>query len=201
MLGRRLNLSLSINSAFIAEWNPRYEKTEKDQPEYEAILTVVAAELRKESTLTRQTFTRIINWKAARVKGKLNSDYEPYSKTFAKAHQSADVLNRISLLTQLDGIGVPVASTILHFMDPHAVPINDIRTVEVLHYAGLLKYLSRDEKRFAAFREALLNIRASSPDFTLRQIDRALFAYHKQFFEPQIKGIQPKLRACRRSAR
>ncbi len=193
-------MSLIINSAFIEEWNPRYDETEKDQPEYEAILIAVAGELRKESTLTRETFIRIINWKAARVKGRLNSDYEPYSKTFAKAHQSADVLNRISLLTQLDGIGVPVASTILHFMDPHVVPINDVRTVEILHYAGLLKYLSRDEKRFAAFQEALLNIRANSPDFTLRHIDRALFAYHKQFFEPEIKGIQPKLKACRKSA-
>ncbi len=61
-------MSLIIDSAFNAEWNPRYDKTEKDQPAYEAILSTVAEEVRKESTLTHETFIRIINWKAARVK-------------------------------------------------------------------------------------------------------------------------------------
>ena len=190
-------MTLLIDCAFIEHWHPLYEKTETDQPKYEMILRDVERDLKEHGTLAKTTFLRIIDWKAARVKGALTDDYSQYERNIAVAHQTTDPIERILTLTALDGIGVPVASTILHFMDPDAIPINDYRTVEVLHYAGLLLHLSRDAKRFPAFMQTILKIRENCPSFTLRQIDRALFAYHKQYFEPEIKSIRSSKKSCR----
>lgn len=187
-------LSILIDDDFIGKWHPLYDCVESDQCKYELILAAVDSDLKRRGTLEQQTFIRILDWKAARVKGKISAEYDVYARAFSQAHLIGDPLGRIGPLVALDGIGVPVASTILHFMDPIQIPINDIRTVEVLHYAGLLRHLSRDEKRFPAFRAAILAIQSRFPNFSLRQIDRALFAFHKLEYEPRIKWVVAKVR-------
>lgn len=72
-------------------------------------------------------------------------------------------------------------------MYPKRLPIMDKRTVEVLHYAGHLKSKQRNETSYAAFRAAIFGIAQQCPRWSLRNIDRALFAYHKFEFEPCLK--------------
>ena len=191
-------MSLEIDCQFIKKWHPLYDCTETDQKKYDSILSIVVAELGNTGTLTRETFIRIIDWKASRVKGKLDAEYGPYSDAFRLAHSTKEVMKKLKYLIALPGIGVPVASTILHFMEPADIPINDFRTVEILHFAGLIQFLSRDEKRFGPFRDAILSIKRRCPEFSLRQIDRALFAYHKQDYVPHIKGKSARSSQCRR---
>ena len=181
----------AINCEFLNEWNPKYDSVESDQEEYEEILAAVGLELASYGTLAKETFLKIIDWKAARVKGKLSTEYDEYAAAIKKTYKVSEVRSRVNVLINLDGIGVPVASTILHFMFPNEVPINDYRTVEILHAAGLIRQLSRDQKRFAPFTSAILEIRSQCPQFTIRQIDRALFAYHKLKFEPEKTGRPP----------
>ncbi len=186
---------LTINCEFLSQWNPQYDHVENDQKRYDEILVAVESELARSGTLSEQTFLRIIEWKAARVKGKLSTGYGEYAIAIKAAHQANGIDSKVRILVQLDGIGVPVASTILHFMFPNEIPINDRRTVEILHAAGLVKHSSRDEQRFLPFVAAILQIRLQCPQFTLREIDRALFAYHKLEFEPRRTGKPPRLKS------
>ena len=59
------------------------------------------------------------------------------------------------------------------------MPIIDVRTVEVLFAAGYITTENRDLEHYEEFRRAIDGIRRRCPGWTLRQIDRALFAYHK----------------------
>ena len=80
---------------------------------------------------------------------------------------------------ELDGIGAPIGSTILHFIYPDKFPIMDVRTCESLFHLGYIKSKSRDEKRYPMFRKAILDIQKQCDQYSLRQIDKALFAYDK----------------------
>lgn len=77
---------------------------------------------------------------------------------------------------KLPGVGAPTGSTIIHFIHPDTMPIIDVRTVEVLFAAGHVKTKHRDLEHYETFRAAMDKIRRDCRNWTLRQIDRALFA-------------------------
>lgn len=170
----------SIDDHFIQAWHPRYDETEDDEPEYKRLLNKVSAEMRADSSLTRQTFTEILNWKSARVKGRVDwSNFEAYTNAIRKCH-AASGMERMNLLVELPGIGAPVASTILQFLYPSSFPIIDRRTVTVLRHFGYITRKSTGIAQYPAFMVAVLAVRDSCPKWSLREIDRAIFAYHKQ---------------------
>jgi hypothetical protein len=80
---------------------------------------------------------------------------------------------------ELRGIGAPVGSTILHFIYPDRFPVIDVRTCEALYHHGYIASTTRDVKRYPDFRKAILGIQKQYGQYSLRQIDKALFAYHK----------------------
>ena len=171
---------LKIDEAFLGTWSPRYDETEHDEDEYRSILATVAEDVSGIQTLSRRSFERIIEWKAARVKAIINwNEFDVYGHAFKACLESPDE-QKLPILDALYGIGVPVASTVLHFMYPDRFPIMDIRTVEVLHQAGCIESTQRDQKHYMPFRSAILGIAQRSPGSSLREIDRSLFAYHKQ---------------------
>jgi hypothetical protein len=75
-------------------------------------------------------------------------------------------------------------------MHPQTIPIIDVRTVEVLFKAGLLSTDQRDLAHYEEFRQAIERLGHLCPSWSLRQIDRALFAYHKQCLN-EIGGESP----------
>ena len=173
-----------IDDAFIARWHPKYDETETDEPRYQCIASKVQREIRDVGGIGRETFTDILDWKAARVKGKIDwQNTDRYIRCF-KLCLEAESQERLAMLAGLPGVGVPVASTILHFMEPSKFPIMDVRTVEVLHRFRYIKHRSRDLKRYPLFQNAIHSVQCASPTWSLRQIDRALFAFHKQ--RPQL---------------
>lgn len=186
------NSSLRIDNSFIAEWHPKYDEIEADEPDYKYLVVQVKKELDKNGTLSKKVFTEILNWKAPRVKGivKLN-EFETYANGIRDAF-IAQADNKLTILCGLYGIGAPVGSTILHFMHPNDFPIIDIRTAETLYHAGYLNSSKTDLSHFAAFRTELLKIANECPSFSLREIDRALFAYHKIKLSPGNLKRRPK---------
>ena len=173
---------------------PRYDDTESDETEYTRLVKDVASDVAEFKTLRRDTFTRILHWKSPRVKGKIDwVKYQDYLDTIEKCI-SAPESDKLELLANLPGIGVPVASTIVHFLFPDRFPIIDVRTVEVLHKFGLLLHTARDLNRYPAYMGAILEIQSRNNKWNLRQIDRALFAYHKKNF-PSLGGSR-KSRSC-----
>jgi hypothetical protein len=168
-----------IDSAFIEKWEPRYDVIASDQREYLALIDIVGGETRNSQTITLETFQRIINWKSPRARGKINwSDYGRYQKAF-QLILSPSQTSKMNFLIVLPGIGAPIASVILHFIFPLVFPIYDFRTVEVLHCFGHLHSKVVSLVRYTEFHEAMQRLQAELANYDLRQIDRALFAFHK----------------------
>lgn len=185
-----------IDDKFIKEWHPQYDKSEigGDYVEYENIIEEVSREV-SQGTISKPTFIRILNWKAPRVKGivRLNN-FDDYAEGVKRALQVPDS-RKLPILDDLYGIGVPVASTILHFIYPSTFPIMDIRVAEVLYYSGYLNAKSRTQNNYVNFRRVILNI-AEQSKCSLREIDRALFAYHKIELERKIRNATGKAKGC-----
>lgn len=187
---------LIIDPAFISLWHPRYDEIEDDEPEYQGLVAQIRHELGEQGFLSKDTFIRVLNWKAPRVKGiaRLN-DFFLYEQGIANAVRVEDS-QKLDVLCQLRGIGAPVGSTLLHLMYPSTFPIIDIRTAETLHHAGLVGSPATDIAHYPAFTAAIMNVANKMPTFTLREVDRALFAYHKIILSPSLKrnvlGAHPK---------
>ena len=140
-------------------------------------------------TISKGTFRAIWGWKGAmRVIRFVNmSEYDArYADAFRRA-ALATPPGRLYLLLgngmKLPGVEAATGSTLLHFMDPETMPIIDVRTIGVLFPAGLISTRQKDLEHYEEFRQAVLGIRSRCPAWTLRQIDRALFAYHSEVID------------------
>jgi hypothetical protein len=180
-------MTLQIADAFIREWDPKYP--EKDEVRYEPLVATVAQEMNSRGTISKETFKAIWKWKGAmRVIRHVRFDeYDTrYAGAFRRAASAPPERKLAALLAPgvtLPGVGAPTGSTIIHFIHPQSMPIIDVRTVGVLFEAGLVSTKQRDLGHYEEFRKAIEGIRHRCPSWSLRQIDRALFAYHKQVLD------------------
>jgi len=177
-------LLAKLDDDFIQFWHPKYDETEDDEPKYKCLLDMVGSEILTEHTLSKDTFTEILNWKSARVKGRIKWDeFKKYQDVITECLSVPDAEKMNLLVDKLYGFGAPVASTFLQFIYPSAFPIVDRRTVDVLRYFGYIQYKSTGIAQYAAFKAAILKIQEKCPKWNLREIDRALFSFHKQNLE------------------
>ncbi len=185
------NLRFQIDDAFIRMWDPRYK--EKDEGDYEEVKQLVSADLKATGTISLTTFRRIWHWKGADrvIRHVRLSEYEAlYAPAFRRAASAPPERKLAELIgpnVKLPGVGAPTGSTIIHFFHPETMPIIDVRTVEVLHAAGLISTKQRDFEHYEEFRNAIEGISRRCPGLKLRQIDRALFAYHKEVMTQKRK--------------
>lgn len=185
-----------IDDNFIKKWHPKYDGSEigGDYVEYETLIKEVSKKV-SQGIISKPTFIRILDWKAPRVKCivRLNN-FDYYAEGIKRALQAPEDC-KLQILDELYGIGVPVVSTILHFMYPSPFPIMDVRAAEVLYYSGYLNAKSRTQNNYVNFCRAISNI-AKESKCTIREIDRALFAYHKIELEPKIRRDKGKMESC-----
>ena len=177
----QIQAPLVIDDAFFREWEPQYDRIESDEPEYQRLLSVVSREIASTGTISKETFLDIWRWKGAirAIRHVLLEQYDDlYAEAFRKAY-SEEPERKLDVLFGLPGILAPSASTLIHLMCPQTMPIIDVRTVEVLFEAGLIKSRSCGLKQYGDFCRAINGIKGKFPGWSLRQIDRALFAYHK----------------------
>ena len=188
-------MTFPIDDAFIGKWHPKYDDLDVggDDKDYKKLIEKVKDEINSKGTLSQETFLEIRRWKGAmRVIRHIKLDeYDSrYAPAFCKAANAPPERKLYLLLAgreKLPGVGAPTASTIIHFIHPETMPIIDVRTVETLHAAGLISTKQRDLEHYEEFRKAIDRIRRDCPNCTLRQIDRALFAYHKLVLDKNRK--------------
>lgn len=193
----------SIDDDFIAAWERRYDEKDEDEPKYQRLVEQTAGDLAGEGKVAKETFAAICRWKwgrraTARFRYlELDRYREVYQPRLEEAGRPGfQPRRRLEALTILKGLGTATASTLLHFMVPQNMPIIDTRTCEVLAVARLFRPNRRVAEELARtgrvalgpvsnahydpFCEAIALIRKGCQRaWTLRQIDRALFAYHK----------------------
>lgn len=79
-------------------------------------------------TISKTTFIEILNWKSPRLKGIVRlAEFGNYESGIKRALDAPDD-QKLSILDDLYGIGVPTASTILHIIYPSKFPIMDINS-------------------------------------------------------------------------
>ena len=175
-------MPVRIDDAFIGEWGPRY--AENDEKQYNDLVRKVSEETALLGAMSRDTFAQIYGWKTRNRSARhlrLDRYDEEYLPALQKAFR-ADSNKKTGCLVVLHGVSDATASVILHFMHPNLMPIMDVRTVEVLQHFGSLLPFRRTEgsaERYEHFCNAIDDIKRRCPCWTLREIDRALFVYHK----------------------
>ena len=168
-----------IDDRFIEKWSCKFNAGARGEERYLHIISKVNAEIRNKGNLSKRTFIEIIDWKSPRVRPIFEKgDYRTYKKGITRSLLESDD-DKLPTLMELRGIGAPIGSAILHFIYPDRFPVMDIRTCEALYHLGYIQSKARDEKRYPAFRKAILGIQQRHGRWSLRQIDKALFAYHK----------------------
>ena len=179
-----------INENFVKNWIPKKKnsdeieiskKKKSDEDEYDSILKKIQEQ---DSYIDWKTFERIYNWKASRSKNYLDTkNKELYISAFKEISDLDDV-EKINFFKQtkqrkkLPGILEPIASTILHFKYPDKFPIMDVRTVGTLRDKGLLKAKKISYENYRA--EIFKIYDNCKKEFSLREIDKALFTYNEQ---------------------
>jgi thermostable 8-oxoguanine DNA glycosylase len=137
----------------------------------------------EEGTWSREDLEWIIEWKVgnAFVKPVLrhlrnNDDGEIQKHIDAAVHQSS-IRSKVEALTTLNGVGVPVASAILLFINPEQFTVIDKRAWNVLRES---EYLSQELSDDPTAEEYLLYLGAcwtlaNEYDVSIRTLDRALW--------------------------
>ena len=181
-----------VDKTFIQKWAPRYDLSGvgDNYSDYDNILREVAKET-CQGSITKSTFIKILRWKSPRLQGIVPLDrYNEYNDKIKEAIAASDK-EKLQILDGLYGVGVPVASTILHFIYPSRFPIMDVRVTEALVNFGYLDVKARSPKNYFVYQKTLLSI-VQNTGCSMREIDKALFAYHKQIIKPKKRNTKPR---------
>lgn len=116
-------------------------------------------------------------WKTVRSRPKVAANTEAaIADATGRALAAGDEATRIAALLELEGVGVPTASTLLYFAFPHDYPILDVRALESLGVKPRSTYpVSFWLEYLSVCRE--LSRRAG---VSLRTLDKALWQYSKE---------------------
>jgi hypothetical protein len=140
-------------------------------------LMAVGEAARARGHYTREEFILVCGWKTVRSRPKVmsNSEADVVDAT-GRSFASTDEAGRIAALLDLDGVGVPTASTLLHVAFPADYPILDVRALESLGVKARSQY---PVSFWLGYLEACREI-AAHCGVSLRTLDKALWQYSKE---------------------
>jgi GrpB-like predicted nucleotidyltransferase (UPF0157 family) len=139
-------------------------------------LTVGIA-VRARGHYTRAEFIEVCAWKTARSRPKVAANSEPaVVDATRRALTADDEARRISALLELEGVGVPTASTLLYFVFPEAYPILDVRALESL---GVKPRSGYPVSFWLAYLSACRTL-ARRAGVSIRTLDKALWQHSKE---------------------
>ena len=191
-------------------WISEFESQWEDQPieyksesgewkeEHDLLFESMSTAIQSRGEISVDELQRISQWK---VQGKRNdsninqnNDREVERRSRAALEASSDV-EAIEELTELSGVGVPMASTVLTVADPSHYAIIDYRAfrglaaakpelIESDGYATLAEFMGhfrtylRKAEAYAFYMEHVREI-AETEDLSPREVDIALWAFDK----------------------
>lgn len=147
----------------------------------ETRLLVVGAAARARGHYTLEEFIEVCAWKTARSRPKVASNPEPaVVEATRRALASGDEAIRMAALLELEGVGVPTASTLLYFAFPTDYPILDVRALESLGVKPRSQYpLAFWLEYLGACREL-----AARNAVSIRTLDKALWQHSRERATP-----------------
>ena len=151
----------------------RYDSEAKDYKEFDDMV----ANFRNKTFLTKSELLRIAKWKLRRVwfpKHRKEIESNPDSiieKTTQRAIKEADDKKRIEILTALNGIGIPVASSVLTVLYPKEYAVFDINGWYALYDEEKKSFSLED---FIRYTQDVRGI-CKNQDLTAREVDKGIF--------------------------
>jgi hypothetical protein len=133
--------------------------------------------VRSRGYYTRAEFIEVCAWKTVRSRPKVASNTEAAVVDATRRSLAAgDEATRIAALLELEGVGVPTASTLLYVAFPGDYPILDVRALESLGVKPRSQY---PVSFWLAYLEACRAL-AGRAGVSLRTLDKALWQHSKE---------------------
>jgi len=153
------------------DYNEKYRKTEDG----------MRSLLKNQRYLTRENLITIGDWKAPRARRHYSSRQncnDRVKRISQFSFGTRDGKAKIESLDSLEGVGYPIASTILHFAFSRKYPIMDFRVIHSLGWKQPSAY------NFGFWQRYCRKIRAISKryDLHIRTVEKALWKYDKLNF-------------------
>jgi hypothetical protein len=146
---------------------------------------------RRRGHYTREEFIEVCAWKTVRSRPKVarNSEAAVVAAT-GRALATDDEAARMSALLELEGVGVPTASTLLYFVFPESYPILDVRALESLGVKPRSQY---PLSFWLGYLDACRSL-AAAHGVSVRTLDKALWQFSKEF---ALSRVRPRTAAGR----
>jgi hypothetical protein len=127
---------------------------------------------------TAREFLIVCSWKTPRSRPLVAANSPTEIERATRRALTAGVAEgeRMESLLRLRGVGVPTASVLLHFADPGAYPILDVRALDSLGVTGRSTY---PVDFWVAYLDACRSL-ASRCGVSLRTLDKALWQHSKE---------------------
>ena len=157
-----------FNAEDVETLQSRYDKS------YDQKLVDIVRPARDRQYLTKAELAILGDWKSPRIRSRLARNSEDEVRVVTQmALETSSVKLAVHIPQALVGVGMPVASTILHWFHKDPFPILDFRALWSLGFNTLPVYsLDFWEDYVACIRKLQV-----SWDFDIRTIDRALWQY------------------------
>jgi hypothetical protein len=177
-----------LSREFVRKWAAQYDAKVGVKDKEEELKAWLRARFREgRAYLDKGHFVEIATWKSQRpLRHYESNDDDLVQEVTALAFAVPREHLRLRVLTLLNGVGVPVASTILHFAFPGRYAIMDVRAVTTLTYLDLWTRPGPVQPGFTGLSVAdwqvythLMRQHARPLGVTLRELDKALWAFDK----------------------
>jgi len=173
------------------------DRSGRQRVEVSATFSTISRDLRAKGYLTKSDFVSVCEWKTARPSKRYqkNNERSVRNATELILTDLNDTEAALQVLTNLKGVGVPVASAILTVLDPTKYGIIDYRAYRALlwlqsddstfsRYAGFADLTEkwRDYASVAAYLEFVRTIRTigEAKGLTARTIEMALWKFDEK---------------------
>lgn len=153
------------------------------------IFNIIGPSVKKRGYFTFEEFYKICIWKSPRPKKKYIKNISAIGEVSRKAFSETNERSRISVLLKLEGVGLPTASALLTSVFPEKYAIIDIRCLEIVRERfndKIGKIISIN-----VWIEYLEEIRKRALEYkiTPRELEKALFAIHKEKLDKTFKNL------------
>ena len=125
--------------------------------------------------LTRRELIWIGEWKTPRIRPWIARNTEAGVRGVTRvAFETRDETRRLRVLLALPGVGLAVASVVLHFAEPARYPVYDVRVRAALRRLGVRRRVSATPSGWTTYVECLRRL-ARRRRVSLRTLDKALW--------------------------
>ena len=172
-------MQLRFPESEISYWANRYTERQREKDRIkEQELIDLGCDILVRGYLTKQELHTIARWKSPRRAALTLENISAFIKEITeRAFTATDDWTKLLTLTQLQGIGQPTASAILHLYDEERYPLLDIHAL----WSVGMEWTSRTSYPFWLDYVQFCRDIANRNGVSMRDLDRALWKYSSDY--------------------